>query len=130
MNAPLLAVVPPIAPGAANVAPFKLAAFKLATLVVDATVNGAVPVAIVEVTVVKRPVDAVVAPMLVLLIVLAPLGFIVTAPPGLIATVPAPVGEILTAAPAPFKLTVLDAESVVNEPAAAAVPPIAGGLAK
>jgi len=120
----------PNGPGAAKVAPFKLLAFKLATLVVDATVNGAVPVATVEVTVVKRPVDAVVAPMLVLLIVLAPLGFIVTAPPGLIATVPVPVGEILTAAFDPFKLTVLLAESVVNEPAAGAVPPIAGGLAR
>ena len=126
----MLAVVLPIAPGAANVAPFKLLAFKLATLVVDATVNGAVPVPMVEVTVVKRPVDAVVAPMLVLLIVLAPLGFIVTAPPGLIATVPVPVGEIFTAAFEPLAVKLPDADKVVNEPAAAAVPPIAGGLAK
>jgi hypothetical protein len=97
---------------------------------VDATVNGAVPVAIVEVTVVKRPVDAVVAPMLVLLIVLAALGLIVTAPPGLIATVPVPVGEILTAAFEPLAVNAPVAVNEVNVPAAAAVPPIAGGLAR
>ena len=103
----------PNGPGAANVAPFKLLAFKLATLVVDATVKGAVPVATVEVTVVKRPVDAVVAPMLVLLIVLAPLGFIVTAPPGLIATVPVPVGDRETAALEPLAENVLETVRVV-----------------
>jgi hypothetical protein len=47
VNAPVLAVPDPIAPGAANVAPFRLLAFRLATLVVEATVNGAVPVATV-----------------------------------------------------------------------------------
>jgi hypothetical protein len=36
---------------------------KFATAVVDATVNGAVPVGIVDVTVVNLPVDAVVPPM-------------------------------------------------------------------
>ena len=42
-------VVEPIAPGAAKVAPFKKLEFKFATTVVDATLNGAVPVACVEV---------------------------------------------------------------------------------
>jgi len=45
VNVPDAGVALPIAPGAANVAPFKLDAFKLATLVVEATTNGAVPVA-------------------------------------------------------------------------------------
>jgi hypothetical protein len=49
VNAPLPAVVLPIEPGDANVAPFKLLAFKLATLVVDVIENGAVPVANVDV---------------------------------------------------------------------------------
>jgi hypothetical protein len=49
VNAPLPAVVLPIEPGAANVAPFKLLAFKLGMLVVDAITKGAVPVATVEV---------------------------------------------------------------------------------
>jgi len=44
VNAPLPGVVPPIAPGAANVAPFKSAAFRLGTTVVEETVKGAVPV--------------------------------------------------------------------------------------
>ena len=39
----------PIGPGTANVAPLNEEAFKLATLVVEVTVNGAVPVATVEV---------------------------------------------------------------------------------
>lgn len=66
---PAAGVVPPIAPGAAIVAPPKLEAFKLATLVVDATVNGAVPVASVEVIapvaliVLNAPVDAVPPPI-------------------------------------------------------------------
>lgn len=63
VNAPVLAVPEPIEPGAANVAPFNDEAFKFATLVVDATVNGAVPVAIVDVIVVNLPVEAVVAPI-------------------------------------------------------------------
>ena len=79
------AAVPPIAPGDAKVAPFKDEAFKFVTLVEDATVNGAVPVATVLVTVVNLPVDAVVAPIEVLLIV--------EAPDGLIVTVPVPVGD-------------------------------------
>jgi hypothetical protein len=48
VNAPDAAVVPPIAPGLAKVAPLKEEAFKLATLVVEVTDNGAVPVAIVD----------------------------------------------------------------------------------
>jgi succinate-acetate transporter protein len=42
-------VVPPIAPGAANVAPLKLDAFKFGTLVVLEITNGAVPVVSVDV---------------------------------------------------------------------------------
>ena len=42
----------PIAPGAAKVAPLRLLAFKLATLVVEVTTRGAVPTATVEVSVV------------------------------------------------------------------------------
>lgn len=63
VNTPVDATLDPIAPGLANVAPPKLLAFKLATLVVDATINGAVPVVTVLVTVVKRPVLAVVEPI-------------------------------------------------------------------
>lgn len=48
VNAPVPGVPEPMAPGAAKVAPFKLLAFKLATLVVEATENGAVPVARVK----------------------------------------------------------------------------------
>lgn len=50
VKAPVDAMPLPIAPGAANVAPPRLLAFKLATLVVDVTVRGAVPVAIVDVS--------------------------------------------------------------------------------
>ena len=66
VNAPLPGVVPPIAPGDAKVAPLRLEAFRLATLVVLATTNGAVPVASVDVicpvalSVVNAPVDGVV----------------------------------------------------------------------
>lgn len=45
VKAPVDGVPPPIAPGFANVAPARLDAFKFATFVVEATVNGAVPVA-------------------------------------------------------------------------------------
>lgn len=48
VKAPVPAVVEPIAPGAAKVAPFRRAAFRLVTTVVEATENGAVPVAKVE----------------------------------------------------------------------------------
>jgi len=48
VNAPLPGVVPPIGPGAANVAPFKSAAFRLGVTVVLAMENGAVPVAMLE----------------------------------------------------------------------------------
>jgi len=129
VNAPVDAAVEPIAPGEANVAPLNEDAFKLATLVVDATVNGAVPVAMVEVTVVKRPVEAVVAPIEVLLMVDAVVGLIVNAPAGLIATVPVPVGLIVIAALDPLKPTVELADSVVNAPVLAAVDPIGPGEA-
>jgi hypothetical protein len=45
------AVLPPIAPGEANVAPFSEEAFRFGTLVVLATVKGAVPVDVVLVKV-------------------------------------------------------------------------------
>jgi hypothetical protein len=51
VKAPVLAVVPPIGPGLANVAPDNELAFKLATLVVLLTINGAVPVTTVLVKV-------------------------------------------------------------------------------
>jgi hypothetical protein len=66
---PAAAVVPPMAPGIAIVAPFRVAAFRLATLVVEDTANGAVPVASVLVIcpvaliVLNAPVDAVVPPI-------------------------------------------------------------------
>jgi hypothetical protein len=62
VKAPVPGVVLPIGPGAAKVAPFRELALRLATLVVEATTNGAVPVARVEVIcplaemVVKAPV--------------------------------------------------------------------------
>ena len=49
VKAPVEAVLLPMAPGAAKVAPFKEDAFKLATLFVDVTTNGAVPDATVDV---------------------------------------------------------------------------------
>ena len=49
VNAPVLAEPDPIAPGEAKVAPFNEDAFKFATLVVEETVNGAVPVATFEI---------------------------------------------------------------------------------
>lgn len=130
VNLAVPGVVLPIAPGAAKVAPFKDEALKFATFVVLVTVNGAVPVACVLVTVVNRPVVAVVAPMDVLLIVLAAVGLIVNAPAGLIVTVPVPVGEMAIFALAGDSVTAPDADNVVKLPAAAAVPPMAGGDAK
>jgi hypothetical protein len=50
VNAPLDAVVLPIAPGEAKVAPLNDEAFKLGTFVVLVTTNGAVPIAIVEIS--------------------------------------------------------------------------------
>lgn len=50
VNVPAPGVVPPIAPGEANVAPLKLDAFKFGMFVVDDTTSGAVPVATVEVS--------------------------------------------------------------------------------
>jgi hypothetical protein len=49
VNEPVLGVVEPIGPGEAKVAPLKLDAFRLATLVVLETTKGAVPVETVEV---------------------------------------------------------------------------------
>jgi hypothetical protein len=49
VKVPAPAVPPPIAPGAAKVAPLRDDAFRLATFVVDATENGAVPVGNVDV---------------------------------------------------------------------------------
>jgi hypothetical protein len=49
VKAPVPGVVLPIGPGAAKVAPFRELALRLATLVVEAITNGAVPVARVEV---------------------------------------------------------------------------------
>ena len=49
VKVPVPAVPVPILPGLAKVAPFKEEAFKLATLVVEATTRGAVPVVTVEV---------------------------------------------------------------------------------
>jgi hypothetical protein len=63
--------------------------------------------------VVNAPVDAVVAPILVLLIVLAAAGLIVKAPVGLIATVPVPLGLIVTVVFAGLRVTVELALSVV-----------------
>ena len=63
VNAPVLAVPLPIAPGEANVAPPNELALRLATFVVDATVNGAVPVAMVDSIVVNLPVLGAVPPI-------------------------------------------------------------------
>ena len=49
VNAPVERVVEPMGPGAAKVAPPSKLAFKLPTTVVEVTVRGAVPVAIVEI---------------------------------------------------------------------------------
>ena len=79
VKAPEPAVVLPILPGDPNVAPLNVDAFKFATLVDDAIVNGAVPVDKVEVItpvaeiVVKEPVDAIVLPILPGLLNVAPL---------------------------------------------------------
>jgi len=73
--------------------------------------------------VVNEPVLAVEAPMLMLLIVLAAVGFSVNVPAGLIATVPVPVGLIVTVELAGLSVTALDAVSVVNAPVAAVVAP-------
>lgn len=68
VNAPVEGVPPPIAPGLAKVAPLKVEALRFATFVVEATENGAVPVASVLViapvaeSVVKAPVDGVPPP--------------------------------------------------------------------
>ena len=50
MNCAELGVPNPIDPGAAKVAPFKLEALRLGTLVVLLTTKGAVPVAMVKVS--------------------------------------------------------------------------------
>ena len=61
VKAPVEAVPEPIGPGAANVAPERDEAFKLATLVVEVMMSGAVPVAIVEVSWVPEIVEATVS---------------------------------------------------------------------
>ena len=69
VNAPVEGVVPPIAPGAANVAPLREDALRFGTLVVEAMTRGAVPVAWVEVIcpvaeiVVNAPVEGAVPPI-------------------------------------------------------------------
>ena len=70
---------------------------------------------------------AVVAPIAVLSIVLAAVGFTVSAPTGEIVTVPVPIGEIATAADAGESVTAPDAPSVVKAPNPAVVPPMAPG---
>jgi hypothetical protein len=50
LKVPAAAVPPPMAPGAAKVAPLSELAFRLATLVVEAITSGAVPVETVEVS--------------------------------------------------------------------------------
>jgi hypothetical protein len=88
-----------------------VAAFKFATWVVLATVNGAVPVVTVDVitpeaeTVVKAPVDAVVAPMDMLLIVPTLVGAISIEPEpaGFMWTWPVPVGLMSICALVPFR---------------------------
>jgi hypothetical protein len=50
VNTPVDGVEDPIGPGLANVAPLKVDALKLATVVVDETTNGAVPVDTVDVS--------------------------------------------------------------------------------
>jgi hypothetical protein len=72
--------------------------------------------------VVNVPVLAVVAPMLIRLMV--------PAVAGLMVTTPVPVGDRTTFKLAGLSATAPVAVSVVNVPAAAAVPPIAGGLAR
>ena len=60
VNAAVPAVVPPIAPGLAKVAPPNKLAFKLETNVVLDTVNGAVPV---ETVLINCPVTEILVPM-------------------------------------------------------------------
>jgi len=92
-------------------------------VVVDAVpaVNVVAPF---DVNDVNAPVDRVLAPMLVLLIVLAAVGLIVNAPAGLIVTVPVPVGLIVTLALAGLNPTVELASRVVNAPVERVVDPI------
>lgn len=71
VNEPVPGFALPIEPGEANVNPFNDEAFKLGMLVDDATTNGAVPVAIVDVncpeaaTVVNAPVAGELVPIAV-----------------------------------------------------------------
>jgi succinate-acetate transporter protein len=127
VNVPGAAVVPPIAPGDANVAPLNELAFKFATFVVEVTVSGAVPVdtvltSVLAVAVVKVPVEAVMPPIAPGDANVAPLNelafkfatFVVE----LIVSGAVPVDTVLT--------SVL-AVAVVKVPAAAVVLPIAPG---
>ena len=113
VNAPAAGAVPPIAGGDAK-------------YVLKPTPDTVV----VALSVVNAPAAATVTPIDVLLIVDAAVGLIVNAPTGLIVTVPVPVGDIVTFKEAGDKLIVPVPVKVVNAPAAATVPPIAGGDAK
>jgi hypothetical protein len=89
---------------------------KLVTGVVEVTVNGAVPIATVDKTVVNLPVDAVVAPTVTL--------SIEPNVAGLMVTTPVPVGLNTTLALAGDNVTVELADNVVNAPVDAVVAPI------
>jgi hypothetical protein len=101
----------------AELNPFNRLEFKFETTVFDATINGAVPLATVDCTVVNLPVVAVVAPMVMLLILPATAGLIVT-------VAPVPVGLKITAAFDGDNVTVELAVKVVNAPVLLVVAPI------
>ena len=93
-------------------------------LIVTFALLGLNPTVELASNVVNAPVLLVLAPILVLLIVLAVDGLIVNAPAGLIATVPVPVGLIVTFALLGLNPTVELASNVVKFPPARVVPPI------
>ena len=105
VNVPAAAVPPPMAPGFEKVAPFKEEAFKLGTLVVEATTNGAVPVASVEVSwplmpmvvmppkeVEDEPREIAVVPTVMLLLASIPLVTVPVSP--VVMTVPETFGKV------------------------------------
>jgi len=115
-KSPVPGVVPPMVPGAANVFPFKVEAFRLGTLVVLDTVNGAVPVAIVETNAGAE---------ILLLDVIA------------LAGVPAAAGQVKVALPLvpyPVKMQATEPETpqlfALKSPAPGVVPPIVPGAAQ
>ena len=132
VNDPVLAVVDPMAPGLAKVAPLSELAFRLGMLVVDAITSGAVPVATLEVitpltpTLVKDPVLAVVDPMAPGLAKVAPLSELAFRLGMLVddaitsGAVPVATLDVIT------PLTPI----VVNDPVLEVVDPMAPGLAK